>query len=242
MSIPFQNLATITRISEGEPPEHPMKGQVIEIRRQYAEGRALAARGKGSRTIAALTGISIEEARSLVKAHRGSEQRKTHKEIQEKLLRKTLKAVHEAQRRYAMVGPGLNAQAAQAIMMLSAEARALMKGIEDQSKPEETALTVLRSILQPLLNSVLHDMVVEARKARKRCGLVAMSPEQEAEISAAFREMIEAVGKTSSQHLGMNTEKMATVMGCKFEDIQRLARERPLDSKSNVDVGAIKID
>jgi hypothetical protein len=205
-----------------------MKGQVIELRKQYAEARRMAQRGKGPRTVAAVSGVPLSEARSIVKAHRGSERRKTHKEIQEKMLERTLRAATKAQKRYNDVGPGLNAQAAQAIMMLSAEARALMKSIEDQDKPEEMALIMLRTVMQPLLNSVLHDVVVEARKARKRCGLVAMSPEQEVEITSAFKEMIEAVGKVSSQHLGMNTEKMATVMGCKFEDIQRLARERPV--------------
>ena len=203
-----------------------MEGDIHSVRSQLEKARELAEAGKGAKTIVKRTGITLREARQIVKAHRAATERKTHKEILNDMLVGTRKMIVKAQAGFMQDPSGKAAYAVQALM---SEQRAVLEQLSKEERPEEAALAIIQEAVQPFLKKFLQDVVVESRRTMQKCSNVAESAQQRHEIESAFQDLTKVIGTLASDHYGVSSQRVCSILKCNIEDVRRLASESQND-------------
>lgn len=202
------------------------KSDIHSVRAQLGKARELAEAGKGAKTIVKKSGVSFDEARQIVKAHRESTDRKSHKEVLDSMLIGTRKMVTKAQKSFMNDPSGKSAYAVQALF---SEQRAIIEQLSKESKPEEAALQVIQEAIQPFLKTFLQDVVVESRRAMQKCSDVVESEQQRLAVESAFKELTKVIGTLASSHYGVSSERVCSILKCNIDDVRRLANETIMD-------------
>lgn len=197
-----------------------MDGGAVHTRVQLEKARELAEQGKGAKTIVKSTGVDFTEARRIVKSHREAAKRKSHKDILSDMLVATRLMLGKAQAGFLNDPSGKQAYAVQAIM---SEQRAILEQLSKEEKPEESALSIIQDVIQPFLKDFLQDVVVESRRAMMKCSSVVDSAQQRHEIEGAFGELTRTIGSIASDHYGLTSQRVCTILSCDMEDVKRIA-------------------
>lgn len=208
------------------------RSDIHSVRANLEKARELAEAGKGAKTIVKKSGVSFDEARQIVKAHRESTDRKSHKEVLDSMLIGTRKMVTKAQKSFMNDPSGKSAYAVQALF---SEQRAILEQLSKEAKPEEAALQVIQEAIQPFLKVFLQDVVVESRRAMQKCTNVVESEQQRLAIESSFQGLIKTIGSLASGHYGVSSERVCSILKCNIEDVKRLANESSMDDSLAVE-------
>ncbi len=182
--------------------------------------RDMVEKGCGVKSIVKKTGINVEDARQMVRAHRESTVRRSNKELLEHMIADFRVMWTVARGEYKKKPDG---KSAYQVQIMAQEQRALVEHMEKLDRPEAVALEIIQQTLQVAVKAILADAVGEGRRAMQKCMAVAENRDQQNEIEAAFQEFTTQLGTLAHGHYGMSATKVADIMKCKIEDIKKLA-------------------
>jgi len=193
------------------------------------KARALAEKGKGSKTLVREAGINIEEAREIVQAYRRAATRRSSKEILEDMLVGTRQMLQKAREGF-MADP--SGKAAYAVSTILSEQRSILEMLNKEKKPEQLALSILQDAVQILIKDMLRDTVEEARKAQERCVAVSSSTKQREAVEKAFEDMANVLADATDGHYENVANRICEIQSCKIEDVQSLAAKMALETNT----------
>ena len=189
---------------------------------QIKTARHLAKRGKGPKTIARRTGLSIADARTVVQAISGAEQRRSHQDRLSGMLKRIELLLPRAEGMYSRRPSGYHATA---LVTLTAEIRAMMSHIDRLKRPEQMALAVIQKVLQPFVKATLQGLTEDIRASRARCLAVATSPQTERAIKESFNKLALDIGISVHDKYAAAIEQAGLVLECDIDSLRKLARE-----------------
>lgn len=200
---------------------------------QLQSARKLVEKGKGPKTIVKRTGLGIEEARSIYRAVKGIQQRKSHRERLAGLLKRFEAAMPLAEASFTFKP---SAYTASCMSTISNEIRALMDHIDELHRPEQQALELIKDVVQPFVHNLLRDTTVEMRRARTECLGVAESPEAERAVRDAFTVLIREFGGTAKTRYSEMVERLGLALQCDLDELRKLARDSVSEEQAQAEV------